>query len=408
MTDRWKNIMIGIFVTSAFAIGVALVLFLKPTYGDGKKILKVRFANISGLNKGTRVTYAGRPIGQVMKIEEIPNARSDSTDESGRVYYYQLLLRVDSHISVFTCDDISICTSGLMGERSIAILPKAPSVGPSPVPLVDQIVFANSIDAIESTFNQVGRIAIKAERTLDRVDDWFKQNAPTLAIAAANLSNAAQSVHTTLSTIEQQNLVPALKDSLNLASDNMRLLRSSLDDDRLLTRLASLVRDLDETAVIFNTDGARTLSNLNQISKDLATGSGTIGRFLNGDDFYLRLSSLMSKSETLMNDINHYGLLFQYNKQWQKNRTKKANIASALDSPKEFKAYFESEIDEIGASIGRISELIDRADQDKERDKIAQNAGFQRDVAVLLRQIKALNDSIRLFNQDIVAKLEEN
>ena len=149
------------------------------------------------------------------------------------------------------------------------------------------------------------------------------------------------------------------------------------------------------------------MANLNQITHDIATGSGTLGRILNNEDFYLRLNSLMSKSEMLMNDINHYGLLFQYNKQWQKCRTKKANIANALESPKEFKEFFEHEIDEISASLGRVAEVLDRADQDKEREIIMQNSAFQRDFVVLLRQVKALNDAIRLFNQDLVSKSTE-
>jgi phospholipid/cholesterol/gamma-HCH transport system substrate-binding protein len=176
----------------------------------------------------------------------------------------------------------------------------------------------------------------------------------------------------------------------------------------LLTHLNSLIADLNEAVITFSSDGANTLANLNQITHDLCTGSGTLGRLLNGDDFYLRLNSLMSKSETLMNDINHYGLLFQYNKQWQKSRTKKANIANALESPKEFKEYFEREIDEISTSLGRISEVLDRADQGKEREEIMQNGAFQRDFAVLLRQVKALNDAIRLFNQDIITKWDNS
>lgn len=407
MTDRTKNILIGSFVAAAFVIAIVMIFFLKPTIGDGKQTLKVRFANISGINKGTRVTYAGRPIGLVAKIEEIPNARSEAADDSGRVYFYQLLLRIDSKIDVYTSDDISICTSGLMGERSVAILPKAPRNGQPPEKIKDQIIFANSIDALESTFNQIGRVAAKAEKTIDHVDCWFQQNSDTLSHAAANLSDAAASIHTTLAIAENQNLVPALKESLDLASDNMRLIRTAFNDDQLLTRLAALIQELKESAIIFNTDGAQTIANLSHISADIASGTGTLGQMLTGDDFYLRLSSLMSKSEILMNDINHYGLLFQYNKQWQKQRTKKASLANSLQSPKEFKAFFESEIDEIGASLGRIAEMLDRADQESERNQIMQNSGFQKDFAVLLRQVKALNDAIRLLNQDLVTKMDD-
>ena len=406
MNPRWKNIMIGTFVLVAFAIGVVLILFLKPQFGDGKKTLNVRFANISGINKGTRVTYAGRPIGEVVRIEEIANARLEAADESGRVYYYQLLLRIDSKIMVYTSDEIAICSTGLMGEKSVAILPKAPAPGSAPKQITDQMIYANSNDPIESTFNQIGRVAAKAERTIDRVDDWIKQSGPTLANAAKGLSDATQSLNTVLASVNQQNLIPALKETLDVTNDNMRLLRSAFNDDQLLSRLATLIKELNEAAVVFNTDGAKVIGNLSQITHDLSTGSGTLGHLIAGDDFYLRINSLMSKSETLMNDINHYGLLFQYNKQWQKSRTKKANLMNSLDSPKEFKEFFEGEIDGISTSLGRISEMLDRADQDNQRDKILMNDAFKRDFTILLRQSKALNDSLRLFNQDLTAKSE--
>ncbi len=407
MSDRWKSIFIGIFVMAAFGIMVSLILFLKPTIGDGKKNLKVRFTNIAGINKGTRVTYAGRPIGQVLKIEEIPNARDEKSDSSGRLYYYQLQLRIDSGITVYTSDDISICTSGLMGERSVAILPKAPLPGQPLQKTNDEVLYANSIDALENTFNQINRVAVKAENTLNHFDEWFTQSSGAITRAASNIGDVAQSMNSVLTSVENQNLVTSIKESIDLVSDNMRELHSAFSDDRLLSRLSSLVSDLNEAVVVFSSDGANTLANLNQITHDIATGSGTIGRLLNGEDFYLRLNSLMSKSEMLMNDINHYGLLFQYNKQWQKSRTKKANIANALESPKEFKEFFEHEIDEISASLGRVSEVLDRADQDKEREIIMQNSAFQRDFVVLLRQVKALNDAIRLFNQDLVSKSTE-
>ena len=406
MNDRWKNILIGTFVMAALATGVALMLFLKPQFGDGKKLLKVRFANISGINKGTRVTYAGRPIGEVIRIEEIPNARLEAADDSGRVYYYQLMLRIDSKIMVYTSDEIAICTTGLMGEKSVAILPKAPALGQAPQLIADQIIYANSIDPIESTFNQIGRVSAKAERTIDRVDEWFKQNGPALSNAAKGLGDAAQSLNTTLTTVNQENLIPALKDTLDIAADNMKLLRTAFNDDHILSKLATLIGEMNEAVIMFNTDGAKVIGNLNHITRDLAAGSGTIGRLIAGDDFYLRLNSLMSKSETLMNDVNHYGLLFQYNKQWQKTRTKKANLMNSLESPKEFKEFFEGEIDSISTSLGRISEMLDRADQDKQREKIISNDAFKRDFAVLLRQSKALNDALHLFNQDLMGKAE--
>ncbi len=405
MTDRWKNILIGSFVASALALGVLLVFFLKPTVGDGHQSLQVRFANIAGINKGTRVMYAGKPVGEVAQIALVPNARVDATDKDGRVYSYQLTLRYDSRIKVFETDEIAIRTTGLMGEKSIAILPK-PSDKKEPT-AKKHLFYANSVDPLENTISRIGKVAMKAEESIDRFDDWFGQNAPVISHAVASIGGAAQSLDGVLGQVHDINLVPSVKTSVDTLTDNLSLIKSAFIDDEMLSRFSGLIGELSQTAKILNTDGAQALNNIDKITRDLATGSGTLGRFIANDDFYLRLNSLMSKSETLMNDINHFGILFQYNKTWQRSRTKRANLLKSLDSPNEFKTYFEGEIDSINVALGRIGELMNRAEQDDEKVKIVQSDAFRRDFAELLRQVQSLGDSLKLYNQDLVAQIDE-
>ena len=402
MTDRMKNILIGLFVVGAITIMVSLVLFLKPTVGDGKKILNVRFANITGISVGTRVTFAGKPIGEVIHIRELQKAR-DEADSHGRIYMYQLTLKVDSSVDVYSNDEIAIKTTGLMGEKSIAILPKASTKGQPAHLITDQIVYANSTDALEHTFNQVAHAANEMERAVHRLDTWFAHNQDYITNALRSFDGAMGQVEGLLSMVDQEKLVPAVRGSVDLISDNMRIIKSSLEDDQLLHKFSNLADSLDQAAGSFNTDGAQTLSNLNQLSRDIASGSGTIGRLIAGDDFYLRLASLMNKGETLMNDINHYGLLFQYSKQWQKTRTRKANLLKSLDTPQEFRNYFEGEVDSMTTSLGRLTELMERAGND-ERSRIAQSDAFKHNFANLMRQVQGLTDSLKLYNEGLVAE----
>lgn len=404
MTDRIKNICIGLFVSGALAIMIALVLFLKPTVGDGGKILSVRFTNISGISVGTRVSFAGKPIGEVTHIRELPKAR-EHADEMGRIYVYELTLKVDSSAQIYSSDEIAIKTTGLMGEKSIAILPKLSSKERPAHLITDQIVYANSTDALENTFNQVSRTASRLEGAVARLDKWFEDNHAYVTNALRSFDGAMGQIDGILSLIDAEKLVPAVRTSVGLINDNMQLIHSSLEDGRLLHKLTSLTENLDQAANAFNIDGAETLRNLNQISRDIASGSGTVGRFIAGDDFYLRLASLMNKGETLMNDVNHYGILFQYNKQWQKGRTRKANLLKALDTPQEFRNYFEGEIDSMTTSLGRLSELMDRAGRE-ERSKIVTSDAFKRDFATLLRQVQGLTDSLKLYNEGMIAQTE--
>ncbi len=404
MTDRTKNILIGLFVTGALAIMVSLVLFLKPTIGDGKKTISVRFTNISGISVGTRVTFAGKPVGEVIHIQELKNARSVA-DELGRIYMYQLTLKLDSSVDVYNTDEVAIKTTGLMGEKSIAILPKAPFHGESSYPIVDQIVYANSTDALENTFNQVTKVANRLEISIHRIDQWFQENQNRISSAVRTFDGAMGQVEGILGLIDKETLIPAIRESVALLNNNMQTIKTSLEDDQLLHRFASLAENLDHSANLFNADGASFLRNLNLISRDIASGSGTLGRLVVGEDFYLRLASLMNKGETLMNDINHYGLLFQYNKQWQKGRTRKANFLKALNTPQEFRNYFEGEIDSMTTALGRLSQLMERAGSE-ERSRIAESDAFKRDFASLLRQVQALSDSLKLYNEELIAQSE--
>lgn len=404
MTDQVKNILIGLFVVGALTIMVAFVLFLKPTVGDGKKTMAVRFTNITGISVGTRVTFAGKPVGEVTHIKELTHAR-DEADEQGRIYLYQLTLKIDSSVDAYTTDEIAIKTTGLMGEKSIAILPKvSPKNNPAQL-ITTQIVYANSTDALENTFNQVSRVASRLETAVGRLDTWFADNQKYVSNAIQSFDGAMSQIDSFLNLVEAEKLVPAVRESVGLLSDNLHLVRTSLDDDQLLHKCASLADNLDQATTAFNNDGAQALRNINQITRDVASGSGTVGRLIAGDDLYLRMTSLMNKGETLLNDVNHYGILFQYNKQWQKARTRKANFLKALDTPQEFRTYFEGEVDSMTTSLGRLTELMERAGT-QERDKILQSDAFKRDFAALMRQVQGLTDSLKLYNEGLLAETE--
>ena len=54
--------------------------------------------------------------------------------------------------------------------------------------------------------------------------------------------------------------------------------------------------------------------SVDQIAKDIASGKGTLGRLIKGDDLYFHVNAILGKIDILMNDINHYGILFHLSK----------------------------------------------------------------------------------------------
>ncbi len=87
------------------------------------------FSNIDKVTTDTRVTYACKPVGEVDEILDVKDPRQGPTDQYGNLYSYELLLKVDSGVQIYTYDEIQYSSSGLMvKKRSTSFqkqLPKA-------------------------------------------------------------------------------------------------------------------------------------------------------------------------------------------------------------------------------------------------------------------------------------------
>ena len=387
MGEQTKNFLIGVFVIVACVLVFWLVMFLKPHVGNNKEILYVRFSDINKINVGTRVMFAGKPVGEVSAIEEIHDARDQPTDELGRVYFYQLTLKVDSSVKVYNTDEITIQTSGLLGEKSIAIIPKAPPKGVVPKLITNQPVYAESVDPIDKVFIEISEVSNSVEETFKEATKWMKSHGEELASTIRSFGSAMDEIQVTVGDMNQNDIVPELKDGIH----NFATAMGQIQDAMAAMNQKDTFNNLGDV-----------ISNIDVVTSDLAAGKGTLGMLIKDDDLYLNTVSIMGKISTLMNDINHYGILFHLNKGWQRTRTQRANLLNALKTPQEFKDYFESEVDQINTSMARLSMLIDRADQTPERRVILQSELFKKDFAELLRQADELTDNLRLYNQQLI------
>ncbi len=390
MNEKTKNMLIGIFVIAACVILVSFILFLKPRVGDGKQTLVVRFSNIDKINVGTQVMYAGKAVGEVVSISEIPNAREQPTDILGRVYVYQLVLKIDSHVVVYNCDEIAIQSSGLLGEKSIGIIPKAPPKGVIPKVIGSDPIYADSVDPLENALLEVSELANTMEETFKNVTKWIDQNGDTMASAIQSVEDVMDEVKLTVAQINQNNLVDDISTAIQNFSCTMQLASEALaqmHDQAVFTNLSVVM------------DNAKTASaSIDTITQDIADGRGTLGKLVKDDDLYLRFTAIMSKADTMMNDINHYGILFHLNKQWQRSRTQRLDLLNALDTPCGFRTYFQNEVDQINTAMARLSILIARAQCSG--DRVNEDL-FRKDFAELLRLSKELSDNLRLYNEQL-------
>ena len=394
MIDYMKNTLIGLFVVVACGLIVGIILFLEPSVGDGKETLIVRFSNINGISIGTRVMFAGKPVGEVARIEQIPHAREQPTDELGQVYFYQLVLHVDSSVRIYNTDEVAVQTSGLLGEKSIAIIPRVPPRGIKPTLITSKMpIYADSIDPLESAFNEVSQLSDKIEETLDKVIAWIDQNGHELGASIRAFDDAMTEASMALGTINQTHLIETLKmtvESFHMTMKEMGYILDQMIEDKTFTNLSLMVDHMKNASV-----------SIDKMTDFMRHGKGTFGRFLMEDGTYLRINSILSKANTLMNDVNHYGLLFNLNKQWQRTRLKQVNELNALKTPQNFCTYFNKEVDLINTSMSRLSMLIERTQECDDSETVFENSAFREGFSNLLRSTEALYDNLRLYNEQL-------
>lgn len=391
--NQAKNLIVGIFVAGAFVVMIFALLFLHPKTGNEEQVLYVNFPDVDKVNVGTRVTFAGKPVGEVVAIEPVPNAREGYKDKAGHVFPYRLKLRIDSHVKVYDTDTFALRTSGLLGERSVAIIPYAPQPGQKPRQLTENdTIYAQETGTVEETMAEFRDVADKVELALDQVSAILEDVRKEELIH--KISMTAQNLSEITAALNQPEQLTAIINNLNDFTSE------------LSTRLPPSWDTLDESLDSLNV----TMTNARDVSattKDIVDrvgrGEGTLGRILVKDDIYLELKSILGKLDTLTNDVNHYGLLFHLDKGWQRMRARRANLLQKLSTPVEFRNYFNDELDQISTSLSRVSMVLDKVQFCCMPECVlAENREFTKVFAELLRRIDTLEESIKMYNEQVM------
>lgn len=387
MADQIKNLLIGLFVTAAAAVVIFILMFLHPRIGDEGRLIHVRFTDVDKVTIGTRVTYAGKPVGEVIAIDEIEEGRGGKTDSAGHVYIYDLTLRVDTKVNVFNTDEIALRTSGLLGEKNVEITPIAPQPGQVLLEIDGQVIYAQKTGTVEETFKEFKDAADKLQATLSAATDIL------------NLVKENKLVEKITSVVENvESMTAALNRPDDLVEIIMNVQQFSQSINTSWVNVDKFIRDIDETALSIKTAAGQGKEILQKVTK----GEGTLGKLLVTDDVYLRTSSIMSKMETILDDINHYGILFQSDKGWQRLRARRLNLLQKLSTPQEFRNYFNDEVNQISTSLSRVYTVLNEVEHDPCCGTLMQDREFTKVFAELMRRVKMLEEEVRMYNNQVV------
>jgi phospholipid/cholesterol/gamma-HCH transport system substrate-binding protein len=394
MGEQTKNMLIGVFVIATCAVIIWLIMFLKPSVGDGKQTLYVRFSTINQIDVGTRVLFAGKPVGQVVAIQEIYDAREKPTaDILGEIYYYQLVLKIDSSVKVYNTDQVIVQTTGLLGEKSIAIIPKILPKGAVSKLITTQPIYAESVDPIENAFTQLSTLSKDMSKAFRQITRWMQNNGDDMGNTVRSFSSAMDEIKITARSLNEQNIVADIGVAITTFTNTLHAIQDSIQQLKagdLFVNACAVMKNLKTAS-----------GNVSVITSDIATGKGTLGKLIKNEDLYLHFSAILSKVDTLMNDVNHYGILFHLNKTWQRQRAQRMTLLNALNTPQNFRNYFETEVSQINTAMSRISMLIDKAELSPEKEEILSDEQFRKDFHDLLKQADALSENLRLYNQQL-------
>lgn len=387
MIDQTKNFMIGIFVVAAISLIVFIILFIHPTVGNEGKTMKVRFSNIDKVNVGTRVTFGGKPVGEVVEIREIIDQANPRPSYNGVVYVYELTLAMDSSVDVYNTDEVSLRTSGLLGDKSVNITPLPPKKGQIVKPVSgNEIIYASEGGSVEDTLKEFRELSDKFEKALD-------------------------GVITTLNDVKESRLVYNFSGTFA----NLKNITRSLNEPKKWHNILDNVESVTRSAVNSWPKVDETLNNLSKASENahvitkngieivdtVRGGRGTFGKIVMTDDLYLQLSSILSKGETIMNDVNHYGVLFHLDKNWQRLRARRVNLLQKLCTPQEFRNFFNDEVDQISTALARVNMIIEESGSFECQQCLISNFEFSKVFSELLRRTEEIEENLKLYNTQL-------
>ncbi len=375
---------VGAFTVTGIGLLVWSIFFFKPSAGDGKQRLTVKFANIENIDIGTRVTYAGKPCGEVIAINQIIESRENVLDDSGQPYSYSVVLALDSGIRVYNTDLIEIHTSGLLGEKSIAIIPQPFLPGEKPVSVIGHTIYARSADPLASTLKSVSKASDSIADTMTHLSEILEQNQKGVSSSVNNLNQSLEQIRGIVLQINQSDLVGTMQRAASGIAD-------------FTTQAGEMMKTMQGNGLLEKIGQAA--DRFNTVMGQLSEGKGTLGKLINDPTLYLEAVGMMERVNQLVYDLNHYGLLFHRNRQWKQKQAQRLAEVEALNSPDAFKKTFEEEMTRINQALDKVSELIEQADAGDE--EIIDGKEFKKYFYDLLLEVYRLQNLIQLYNEKL-------
>jgi phospholipid/cholesterol/gamma-HCH transport system substrate-binding protein len=349
------TVLVGVFLL------VRAIIFLHPSPGDGKQKLHVRFESVEKIAPGTRVAFAGKPVGEVTNVTLLTDV-IDRSRQSAQIFPYEAVLSIDSSVKVYKTDEISVKTSGLMGERFIVITPKPfPSGSEGELVIPTNILYAQPMGSAEQALQEISNVAQKADETMEAL--------------------------TTLITKNQDNIVSTTKAFME-ASNSLNHLLTGLCEDRF-----------GEKITAFTVTANSCAEQIEQLARKLnksADEDSTLGRLIQDPQLYDSAVVCMNGASQLINDIDNYGIFFHTSRDWQRENTLRKDLS--IEKSSTLLTRVRQKFSAVNATLSEITNSVDSAKRSLNKKDFAQDDAFKseflRHIKEIQKELDTLHDAI--------------
>ncbi|MCC8359004.1 MlaD family protein [Salinimicrobium sediminilitoris] len=287
-----QNLRLGIFVILGIAIFVAAVYFIgnrQNLFGDNSVIISV-FKDVSGLQRGNNVRFAGVNVGTVKDIEIINDT---SIAVSMRVDERTMNLIRKNSLATISSD-------GLVGSMVVNLLPGEDNSAPSPpVEFGDTITSISKIATADmlTTLNTTNENAALLTADLLKITNSINKGEGTLGALikdeemAGNFKKSIEGLRQSTQNVSA--MVNRINAIINEVSYKESVAGVLLSDTTAAKQIEGVITNLEISALQIS----NMTTNLEQISYDLRKGEGTLDYLLNDPGAVDKLDSTLENIE---------------------------------------------------------------------------------------------------------------
>jgi len=251
-TRSSTHIKLGIFVTIGFLLLAVAVYFISAKQQFFSKTFRISaiFGDVSGLQAGNNVRFAGVTVGLIASI----NIESDTTVR------VDMLINEDARRFMKKDAVASIGSEGLMGNKIVIVTP-----GTASQPEIEEHDFVTTIPPLN----------------FDRVLNKFKTTSDNVEHITADLADIVHSIRRGKGTVGQllmdSTYLKQTRDNLTQITSDVVAISGSLRSGR--TVMGKLLMDSTYLTIPIN-NAIRITSDLSDITASVRSGKGAAGRLL--------------------------------------------------------------------------------------------------------------------------------